>query len=336
MSRSSAAIATMTTAARILILAPAGDDQATLRRALAAAGVPVAEGDPADPGEALARLRDDDVDCVVLPLPDTGDLAATGKLARALANAMRRAPAETEAGAGRARDTETELERAVRARDEVLAVVSHDLRNPLNTILVATDVLRIGTLTEEQRREHLATVKRSVKRAERLIQDLLDVTGVETGRLSIAPRAHDPGAIVRCAVADHEAIAAARPVALVAEVADAVPPARIDRDRALQVLANLLSNALRVTPQGGRVVVRAEPRGDEVLLSVSDTGPGIPPEHLSHIFDRFWQARSQRRGGAGLGLAVARGIVESHGGRIWAENVPTGGARVCFTVPRAE
>jgi signal transduction histidine kinase len=120
------------------------------------------------------------------------------------------------------------------------------------------------------------------------------------------------------------------------EIADDLPPVRVDPGRMAQVLGNLLDNALRHTPEGGQVAVRAA-RGDGgVVVSVSDTGPGVPPDHLLHLFDRFWRgdpSRSRRTGGSGLGLAIARRIVEAHGGRIWAELVPEGGLRVSFRLP---
>ena len=132
------------------------------------------------------------------------------------------------------------------------------------------------------------------------------------------------------------AVAAERGVALSLEIADSLPEVKIDPGRMSQVLGNVLDNALRHTPEGGQVAIRAARRGSEIEVTVADTGPGVPPEHLPHLFERFWRgdaSRSRRTGGSGLGLAIARRIVEAHGGRIWAEDAPTGGLRVGFSLP---
>jgi PAS domain S-box-containing protein len=223
--------------------------------------------------------------------------------------------------------------RAVRARDEVLAVVSHDLRNPLNTILVASDVLRVARLDETQREKHLQTIKRSVRRAERLIQDLLDVARIESGRFSLNRGEEEVGAIMQQVASDHEHAVGGKGLELVVDHRPDAAMVMADRERLLQVFDNLIANAVRYTGEGGRIEVRAESDEHRVRFTVADTGSGIAADDLPHIFDRFWQAREKRRGGAGLGLAIVRGIISGHGGKIEVHSTPGEGTRFTFTIP---
>ena len=226
-----------------------------------------------------------------------------------------------------------ESQQAVRAREEVLAIVSHDLRNPLNAITLGASLLQTSENLSDDDREQLDAIVVSARRMSRLIADLLDVTRLEGGkRLPIEPA---PVAVTEVL---HEAQELFRVQASVATVSidyDAPGGAVVhaDRDRVMQVLSNLIGNALKFTPPGGRISVRAALRDAEVLVSVSDTGPGIPHEHLDHIFNPYWQAKRAERLGAGLGLPIARGIVEAHGGRIWAESEPGEGTTFFFTLP---
>jgi signal transduction histidine kinase len=171
----------------------------------------------------------------------------------------------------------------------------------------------------------------------RLIADLLDVTRLEGGkRLPIEPSRVDAADLLREADELFRANAAAARVTMVYECRDALPPVHADRHRVMQVLSNLIGNSLKFTPPAGTITVRAEPRDGSVLFSVSDTGPGIPQEHLSDIFSPYWQAKRTERMGAGLGLPIAKGIVEAHGGRIWAESEPGAGTQFYFTLPRSD
>jgi signal transduction histidine kinase len=168
----------------------------------------------------------------------------------------------------------------------------------------------------------------------RLIQDLLDVSRMEAGRFVVDMTPERATSLIAEALEMLEPIAAARSVRI--DAADAGDDTFVlaDRGGVLRVLSNLVGNALRFTPEGGAVAMSSTRDGDAIRFSVIDQGPGIPAEHLPRIFDRFWQA--QRRGeGAGLGLAIAKGIVEAHGGRIWAETEEGGGARFHFTLPLA-
>jgi len=225
-------------------------------------------------------------------------------------------------------------------RDEVLRIVAHDLRNPLNTILLSAGVLGelLGLASESHPAEkrQLDMIRRSVHRADRLIQDLLDVARVEAGRLSVQPRPQSAAALVQEAVELHRAMADEKRIRLHADIPESLPQVAADRDRLLQVFSNLIDNAIKFTPEGGRITVRAKAGADEVVFSVQDTGSGIPEEQRAHLFDPFWQARRARRAGAGLGLAIARGIVQAHGGRIEVESEVGKGTTMSFSVPVAE
>lgn len=225
---------------------------------------------------------------------------------------------------------------ANRIRDEVLGAVSHDLRTPLSVIAMCTRVLLESPPHDEAvRRDMLSTIDQSADWMMRLIRDLLDVSSMEAGRLSIDKRPEDVAPIVERAVQMFARASAERSVPIYEDVPPGLPPVLGDAARLLQVLANLVGNAVKFT-QRGRITVSAEADGDYVVISVTDTGPGIPREHLPHIFDRYWHARRESRiQGSGLGLAIAKGIVEAHGGRIGVESDVGLGTRFSFTVPLA-
>ena len=229
-------------------------------------------------------------------------------------------------------------QQATRARDEVLAVVSHDLRNPLNVIsLGATYLLKHLPQDEGAAswRKQGELIRRSADRAVRLIQDLLDVAKVESGRLSLEREALAVGGLLDEAIELHRPLAEAHGLKLEREEEPGLPAVWADRVRVLQVFSNLIGNALRFTPEGGRVTVRARREGTRVRFDVSDTGKGIAPEHLPHLFDRYWQVKRTREG-AGLGLPIAKGLVEAHGGTIQVESMPGRGSTFSFTLPVPE
>ncbi|MGH7504324.1 MAG: sensor histidine kinase [Longimicrobiales bacterium] len=223
-------------------------------------------------------------------------------------------------------------EDAVSLRDEVLSIVAHDLRNPLNTIQLAGELLA-------EHEEHLPSpdlsgaILRSVRTMNQLIQDLLDVAKVESGsRLLLSLGVYDLAALVEEAATIFRPQAQRKGVTLETRV-EALPALQIDGRRIVQVINNLIGNALQFTENGIiRVEARAEGEG-QVVVSVTDSGTGIPPAELAHIFDRFWQARKERRGGAGLGLAIAKGVVESHGGRIQVSSELGRGTTFRFSIP---
>ncbi|HSP15574.1 MAG TPA: HAMP domain-containing sensor histidine kinase [Thermoanaerobaculia bacterium] len=229
-----------------------------------------------------------------------------------------------------------ESQQAVSAREEVLAIVSHDLRNPLNAVTLAASLLKMSETISADEREQIETIDLSAKRMSRLIEDLLDVTRLEGGkRLPIEPGPVEVSSLLEEAQELFKAQAAASSVTLQVCKSENVPPVYADRHRILQVLSNLIGNSLKFTPQGGVIIVAAEKREREVLFIESDTGPGIEKQHLGDIFSPYWQAKRAERLGAGLGLPIARGIVESHGGRIWVESEPGKGTRFLFTLPPA-
>ena len=228
------------------------------------------------------------------------------------------------------------LQQAVKARDEVVAVVSHDLRNPLGTIAAAAGLMLELELPVEQRREHLQIIVRATERMNRLMRDLLDIARIESGGLSVDPQAVDPAGLVDEALDLLRPLVVDRGLELSHGVAPSLPRVWADRDRVLQVLSNLIGNALKFTRQGGvRVEVAHDQERDEVVFSVHDSGSGITPEGLNHLFDRFWQQSRSDRQGAGLGLAIVHGIVAAHGGRIWVESRMGEGSTFRFTLPRA-
>jgi signal transduction histidine kinase len=224
-------------------------------------------------------------------------------------------------------------QRAVQARDEVLGIVAHDLRSPLNSIVLEADLLKYRPAEPEDRFKSAAAIHRSAMRMNRLVQDLLDIAQVEAGALKLSRDRVSARQVLNDSLAAHGALAAASSVELCLAPALDVPYVWADRDRLLQVFENLICNAIKFTGAGGCVTLGALPLDDEVLFSVADTGRGINPEHLEHIFDRFWQARNGEHRGAGLGLAIVKGIVEAHGGRAWAVSTPGRGATFFFTIP---
>ncbi len=229
-----------------------------------------------------------------------------------------------------------ETQQALHAREEVLAIVSHDLRNPLNAIKLATSLLQTSETLAPEDREQLDILELSGQRMQRLIEDLLDVTRLERGKqLPIEPALV---AVEPLLVQTYELFkvqAATSSITLQYHAAPDTPPVYADHHRVLQVLSNLIGNAMKFTPQGGIVSLSADPKDSQIVFTVSDTGPGIPKENLKDIFNPYWQAKRAERFGAGLGLPIAKGIVEAHGGRIWVESEPGDGTKFYFTLPVA-
>jgi PAS domain S-box-containing protein len=226
------------------------------------------------------------------------------------------------------------------ARDEVLAVVSHDLRNPLSTIgMCAGALLDPEPITPDGVRSMAETMHVAADWAQRIIRDLLDVTTIEAGRLSLVRgRLHVEPLLESVREVMHlQALDAG--VALRVAAEGTIPPIDADAERVVQVLLNLVGNAIKFTPRGGRVVIGAavDPASEGhrplVRFQVRDTGTGIAGDDLAHVFDRYWQLHRTGRGGAGLGLAIARGLVEAHGGTIAVTSTPGAGSSFSFTIP---
>jgi signal transduction histidine kinase len=248
-------------------------------------------------------------------------------LAHSVGNAMARARAFEREQAAR-RDAETRA----RASEDVLGVVAHDLRNPLGIVGMALQMLRETDLTQLDREKFLAAATRALDQTNRLIGDLLDVMRLTSGHISVEMEVLHVATVLEEAAENVAHLAVKRGVTVAVEIPRVPLLVRADRGRVAQVLGNLLDNAVKFTRAGGRIVLRARPTEEEVVFEVADTGPGVSEEAQAHLFDRFWQARQADRRGLGLGLTIAKGIVQAHGGRIWVESELGKGSRFCFTL----
>jgi signal transduction histidine kinase len=223
-------------------------------------------------------------------------------------------------------------------RDDFLNIVSHDLRNLLSGIVMSASLLSDSAGADETgARTRTATerITRYAARMNRLIGDLLDVGSIDAGALSLVRVPSDLSNVVTEAVDTFRAMAAAKSISLEIEPLESPLPCDVDHDRMLQVLANLVTNALKFTQHGGQVRVRGELDAQVVRFSISDNGPGIPDAMLESVFERFWQVGKDDRRGLGLGLYISRSIVEAHGGEIWAESKLGHGSRFSFELPRS-
>ncbi|XYH98892.1 ATP-binding protein [Sorangium sp. So ce1128] len=230
-------------------------------------------------------------------------------------------------------------QRAIRAREELVAVVSHDLKSPLATIVMNTSLLRRKLPSSDEAaelRRPVERIQKSADRMNRLIRDLLDLAKLDGGHIRIQPVPHDVAGLLSDAIELLREEAAEKSLRLEQGIELGVERALCDRERVLQVIANLVGNAIKFTPAGGEVAIRAEPWGREVRLSVRDTGPGIPEDQRARIFERYWQAKETAHKGTGLGLSIAKALVEVHGGRIWVESKVGEGSTFFFTLPTAE
>lgn len=225
---------------------------------------------------------------------------------------------------------------AVAARDEVLSVVSHDLGNPLSAVRVSARVLArlLETGRTDAAGEQLEGMRASVLQMERLIRDLLEVRRIESGRLRLVRRPESVVGLVEEAVRSLRSVAEEQDIRLVSCLAADLPETiRVDADRLRQVFSNLIGNALKFTPAAGAVTVGADPAPGVVEFWVEDTGPGLAHTDLAHVFDRYWQARERGSHGVGLGLAIAKGMTEAHGGQIRVESELGRGSRFSFVIP---
>lgn len=263
-----------------------------------------------------------------------------GLLARAIRYAMerKRLERERELLLRSEREARATAEAAVRARDHVLRVVSHDLGNSLSAVGLHAMLLQRITSTgdADAASERIHAIRSLVEQMQRLRADLLDAVSLEAGQLSMEPEPQDAARLVGEAVSILADLAAQQSLSLENSVPADLPPVLADRRRLLQVFSNLLGNAVKFTPAGGRVELRARAEESHVCFAVADSGGGIPPEHLARVFESFWKSERGNPTGAGLGLAIARGIVEAHGGRIWVESEPGVGSTFFFTIPAAD
>lgn len=361
---------------RILLVDDDEVDRMAVRRALAAANLPVILDEVDRASEVYARVPPpgDAYDCLVLDfyLPGisgldlirdlrargvyTPILAVTGRDDEANESALIAAGAsdylpkqEVRADrlarrlryairVGRAEKTSiaalNAAQRAVQDRDDLLSIVSHDLRNPLNAIRIASDELADPALEPAERSLMVGAVQRALRRADRLIQDLLDVSRIEAGRLPISCSHVPVRELLEQGRGEYELLAREAQIELKVVVDPAVDHVYVDRERFLQVLGNLLGNAVRYARGTGEATLSAQVTDDIVEISLEDRGPGIPAEQLPYLFDRFYQVRQQQRAGAGLGLAIVKGIVEAHGGTITATSKVGCGSKFIIRLPR--
>jgi signal transduction histidine kinase len=256
---------------------------------------------------------------------DERDVALAEEMARRVAIAL-----DDEARAIR-------MERAIRDRQEVLALVAHDLRAPLSALSIASSVLLRRTPDSDRRssRKFLEIISRSLRQMDHLVAGLLDTASLDSGHFTIRKEWHPVSSIVEDALEMQALAASQKALVLQADRPEEVMHVYCDRDRIMQVLINLLGNAIKFTPSGGLVKIVWRRLAGELLVSVVDTGCGIAPAHLTRVFERYWEAGSRHYGarGTGLGLYISRGIIEAHGGKIWVESDVGKGSRFSFTVP---
>jgi signal transduction histidine kinase len=228
------------------------------------------------------------------------------------------------------------LAHAEDARRYQTADIAHELRTPLTVIQGTLEAMLDGVYSTD--RENLLAALGQVRTLARLVEDLRLLALADAGQLPLQAAPLDLGAFLQDVVEAYRPRALERETTLRLEAPSALSPVLADRDRLAQVVGNLLENALRYVPQGGRITVCVTRQGWENVVAVADNGPGVRPEDLPHLFERFWRgdpARQRSTGGSGLGLTIARHIVKAHGGRIWAENLPEGGLQVSFSLPVA-
>ncbi len=255
---------------------------------------------------------------------DDSDLTTAENLARRTAQALDNALLYQRAQA------------AIRARDDILAVVAHDLRDPLSVIQMSANLLKdMGQERRSENQHWLEMILRLSGQMNGLIADLLDLSSIESGSFSVSVKEESLSSFIRDSITLLEPLAREKEIRLTSRVPDELATVRIDSKQVLRVLSNLVGNAIKFTPPGGSVTLRAELDGDTVRMAIKDTGPGIATAQLDHIFDQYWQGRSGDSRGVGLGLAIARGIVEAHGGRIWAESQEGHGTTIWFELPVA-
>jgi signal transduction histidine kinase len=226
---------------------------------------------------------------------------------------------------------------AVRARDDLVAVVSHDLRTPVSVIAMQATLLQRflgeGSIEGSKRLMTSAqTIQRAADRMTSLLRDLLDLAKIEAGRFSVDIQPHEAGLLVHDACELTRQLAESRGIQLIADESSQCL-VQADAERVFQVFSNLISNSIKFTREGGVIKVGAHQDEAQCAFWVNDTGPGMSAEQLAHVFDRFWQGKSLDESGAGLGLYICKGIVEAHGGRIWAESELGRGTTVRFTLP---
>lgn len=229
----------------------------------------------------------------------------------------------------------TQAQRAVRAREEMLAIVTHDLRTPLSVVAAGASLLTsVDSVNPDgdRIRQRGETIQRAAQHMLRLVEDLTDLAQIDAGRFTVKRRVEDPGSVVRGVRDALEPVIARRGGTLEARVRPSLPTVHLDRARLAQVLGNLVGNASKVG--ASRISMGVELRDNDVVFWVADNGPGIPAEDLPRMFDRYWRGPGTEYTGSGLGLPIANGLVKAHGGRIWIESTVGTGSTFFFSIPR--
>jgi len=231
-----------------------------------------------------------------------------------------------------------EAQRAVRARDDLLAIVSHDLRNPLNAIALSAKALqsRLAEVADPAAIRSTDVIQRAAERMGRILRDLLDATRIEAQGLSIERVRNEPATILTEAVNAFRPAAEEKSLRIELATGAALPAVLCDRERVIQALGNLIGNAVKFTAPGGTIRAAVESEDASIVFTIADTGRGIAESALPHVFDRYWRADPTAGEGSGLGLYIAKGIVEAHGGRLSVESREGAGSRFAFTIPVSE
>ena len=224
---------------------------------------------------------------------------------------------------------------SLRSRDEMVGVVSHDLRNPVAAVKMLSQTLLDSTRNGDASRETIALISQAAEQMDALIRDLLDVNRLDAGKLRIVAAPIDPSVLLTDALQTLRPLLEEKGIELDLQIESGLPKVMADRERIQQTLSNLVGNAIKFSPSGTKIVVIARMAEDNITFSVVDKGTGIPAHQLPMVFDRYWQSSRTDRQGAGLGLAIAKGIIETHGGRIWMESKPDEGTTASFTLPLA-
>jgi PAS domain S-box-containing protein len=223
----------------------------------------------------------------------------------------------------------------IRARDDMIGIVSHDLRNPVNAIKMLTRVMLDrdrGDIVIGEMVDYASVIRQAAEQMDSLIRDLLDVTRVEAGRLAVSAHRENTEELLSDALRTLAPVAGEKSITLRLTAPDDLPDVIADRERIAQALSNLIGNAVKFSPPDGEIIVHVAVLESEIVISVTDSGRGMTPDQLTHAFDRFWQSSRTDRQGAGLGLAITKGIIEAHGGRIWVVSTPGSGSTFYFTL----
>jgi signal transduction histidine kinase len=222
---------------------------------------------------------------------------------------------------------------SLRSREEIVGVVSHDLRNPVAAVkMLSRAVLAEMANGGTGQTENMLLIAKAAEQMDGLIRDLLVVSRLDAGKLIIHQEPTDPSSLLTGSLETLLPLVEEKAIKLDLQLEVGLPKVLADRERIQQTVSNLVGNAIKFTPSGGKITVRTQATGEEVIISVIDNGTGISADQLPNVFDRYWQSARTDREGAGLGLAIAKGIVEGHGGRIWIESAPGEGTTASFTL----